>query len=93
MKIGVHPDSKCEIITATTTQITCKTPAKNANYAGAQNIVVNVKGLLDSTCKIGPCTFRYDTATPSTITGDIAEGDSYFAGTMITIAGTGLTGM
>ena len=65
----------------------------HASYTGAQNVVVNVKGLIDSTCKTGPCIFIYDTSTSPTVTDGIAEDDTYAAGEVLSIVGTGLTGM
>lgn len=65
----------------------------HASYTGAQDVVVTGRALIDSTCRTGPCTFTYDSTTNPTITGGIAEDDSFTAGDTVSIVGTGLAGM
>lgn len=88
MYIGDALNWNCAVLTATTTQITCRTPPINVNYTNlVQPLVVVGRAMIDSTCGAGSCDFTYNNDTFPTVSISGAK-TSYKAGENVTLAGT-----
>ena len=76
------------MLTATKTQITCRTPALHPSYTVVdQNVTVVGRAMIDSECR-GECKFSYDNVTFPTV--DSLSSYYYSKGEVITLQGTGL---
>ena len=83
--IGDAINWSCNILTASTTQITCITPPRNTLYTNAaQPVVVVGRAMIDSTCE-GACTFTYSSTTP---TVQLPSSLNYVGGTSYVLQGT-----
>lgn len=85
--IGDAINWNCDVISVTTTTITCRTPPIGVNYTLDQPVIVVGRAMVDSECT-GTCTFTYNNDTYPTVSGTIAS--SYVAGDSITLTGASL---
>lgn len=87
--IGDAANWRCDVLTATVAQITCRTPMLHPNSTAlGQKVMVVGRSTINSECR-GTCIFTYDNITSPTL-GSAQNNSLHSAGEAVSISGTGL---